>query len=43
MMLASQLCILRVFGLPAADVSAAVRAAEAEGCQIGRASCRERV
>ena len=32
MMLASQLCILRVFGLPAADVSAAVRAAEAEGC-----------
>ena len=31
-MLASQLCILRVFGLPAADVSAAVRAAEAEGC-----------
>ena len=32
MMLASQMCILRVFGLPGADVAAAVRAAEAEGC-----------
>ena len=32
MMLASQMSILRVFGLPAADVTAAVRGLEAEGC-----------
>ena len=31
-MLASQMSILRVFGLPEAEISAVVRAAEAEGC-----------
>ena len=31
-MLSSQMRILRVFGLPAADVRAALRAVQAEGC-----------